>query len=401
MKNDRTINYVKIKPGQALDVIPVLTDNGWGYDKVVFSDKVDYNAIKEFSFRSNIALDEDALQRENTFVVNGRKINTTSNIKAVMHAKKEHILSKNNKYTIANLHRALYFVSKATNFKTTKFFVGVACSLETYKDKSQVEKLKEEVLKENKLEIQFEGNKVNIEIVGVSVQPETVCSAFITKVYDPTRTSALIDLGTLNSQFITLVANGAPDIANSITEDYGYHSVVEALGKEYRAKEIKRNALQIEEAIELIARAYEQIPGQVKEQIQKSYSKDNKKMTAEDIAKMEKDIERQTKKSINKYLEENDLIEEEKIINDYVINKFLKELIFGELDKLGTNMRRDKLIFTGGTSLRFKKQISEVFPKCAFVEDAFFANAKGMYARMMTDYREFLEEYSKVKVTNE
>ena len=64
------------------------------------------------------------------------------------------------------------------------------------------------------------------------------------------------------------------------------------------------------------------------------------------------------------------------------------------------NLKRDKLIFTGGTSHRFKEQVLEVFPKATFVEDPFFANAKGMYARMMSDYREFLENW-KVKIANE
>lgn len=391
MKNTKTIDDVKIKTGQALEVIPVLADNGWGYDKVVFSDKVDFNSIKEFAFKSNITMDEEAIYQENTFVVNGRKINTTSNTKAVVHAKKEHILSKNNKYTIANLHRALYSVSKATNFKTTKFFAGIGCSLDTFKDKELVEKLREEVLKEAKLEIEYEGNKVVLEIVGVSVQPETVCSAFVSKQYDPNRTCVLIDLGTLNSQLITLMANGAPDIVGSRTRDFGYHSIVTALEGEYRKSEIKRTALQIEEAIELIARGYEQIPSQVKAQIEDIYRKD-KKTTLEDKVKMEKDIEKQTKRMINKYLEENDLLKEEEIINNFVVNNFLKGIITEELNEMNTNLNRDKLIFTGGTSHRFRKQILEVFPKATFVEDPFFANAKGMYARMMNEYKLFLNE---------
>lgn len=391
MKNTKTIDDVKIKTGQALEVIPVLADNGWGYDKVVFSDKVDFNSIKEFAFKSNIAMNEEAIYQENTFVVNGRKINTTSNTKAVVHAKKEHILSKNNKYTIANLHRALYSVSKATNFKTTKFFAGIGCSLDTFKDKELVEKLREEVLKETKLEIEYEGNKVVLEIVGVSVQPETVCSAFVSKQYDPSRTCVLIDLGTLNSQLITLMANGAPDILGSRTRDFGYHSIVTALEGEYRKSEIKRTSLQIEEAIELIARGYEQIPSQVRAQIEDIYRKD-KKTTSEDKIKMEKDIEKQTKRMINKYLEENDLLKEEEIINNFVVNNFLKGIITEELNEMNTNLNRDKLIFTGGTSHRFRKQILEVFPRATFVEDPFFANAKGMYARMMNEYKLFLNE---------
>ena len=336
-------------------------------------------------------MNEEAIYQENTFVVNGRKINTTSNTKAVVHAKKEHILSKNNKYTIANLHRALYSVSKATNFKTTKFFAGIGCSLDTFKDKELVEKLREEVLKETKLEIEYEGNKVVLEIVGVSVQPETVCSAFVSKQYDPSRTCVLIDLGTLNSQLITLMANGAPDILGSRTRDFGYHSIVTALEGEYRKSEIKRTSLQIEEAIELIARGYEQIPSQVRAQIEDIYRKD-KKTTSEDKIKMEKDIEKQTKRMINKYLEENDLLKEEEIINNFVVNNFLKGIITEELNEMNTNLNRDKLIFTGGTSHRFRKQILEVFPRATFVEDPFFANAKGMYARMMNEYKLFLNE---------
>lgn len=396
MKNTKTINDVKIKTGQALEIIPVMADNGWGYDKVVFSDKVDFNSIKEFAFKSNIAMDEDAIYKENTFEINGRKINTTSNTKAVVHAKKEHILSKNNKYTIANLHRALYFVSKATNFKTTKFFAGIGCSLDTFKDANLVAKLKEEVLKEPKLKIDFEGNQVELEIVGVSVQPETVCSAFVSKEYDPSRTCILVDLGTLNSQLIVLMANGAPDIANSRTRDFGYHSIVTALEGEYRKSEIRRNALQIEEAIELIAKGYEQIPAQVRTQIEGIYKKD-KRITPEDKVKMEKDIEKQTKKMINKYLEENDLLKEEEIINNFIINEFLKKIITEELNEMDVNLKRDKLIFTGGTSHRFRQQILEVFPKATFVEDPFFANAKGMYARMMNDYKTFLKEYNTSK----
>ena len=61
MKNERTINEVKIKTGQAVEVMPVMSDSGWGYNKVVFSDKVDYNSVKEFAFKSNIAIGEDAL----------------------------------------------------------------------------------------------------------------------------------------------------------------------------------------------------------------------------------------------------------------------------------------------------------------------------------------------------
>lgn len=390
MKNDRTINDVKIKTGQAVEVIPVMADCGWGYEKVVFSDKVDYGVVKEFAFKSNIALNEDAICKENTFVVNGTKINTTSNTKAVVHAKKEHILSKNNKYTIANLHRALYFVSKATNFKTKKFFVGIGCSLDTFKDDNLVAKLKDDVMKESVLNIEYQGNKVTLEILGVSVQPETVCSAFISNEYDQSRTCVLVDLGTLNSQLITLMANGSPDVENSRTRDFGYHAIVTGLEGEYRKSEIRRNALQIEEAIELIAKAYEQIPKQVRKQVEDKYKKD-KKTSKEDIEKMEKDIEKQTKKHIASYLEENDLLREEQIINNFIVNEFLGKIIMEELNQMDVNLKRDKLIFTGGTSHRFEKQIREVFPKAAFVEDAFFSNAKGMYARMKNDYKEFLD----------
>ena len=390
MKNERTINEVKIKTGQAVEVMPVMSDSGWGYNKVVFSDKVDYNSVKEFAFKSNIAIGEDALCQENTFIVNGTRINTTSNTKAVVHAKKENILSKNNRYTIANLHRALYFASKATNFKTTKFFAGIGCSLDTFKDKDLVKKLRAEVLKEPVLNIEYEGNKVTLEILDASVQPETVCSAFVSSHYDPTRTCVLVDLGTLNSQLVTLLANGGPDIQGSRTRDYGYHSIVTALEGEYRKSEIRRNALQIEEAIELIAKGNEQISKQVRAQIEATYKSQNK-ISAEDMLKMEKDIEKQTKKHIDKYLEDNDLVEEEKIINNFMVNVFLKQIITEELNQMNVNLKRDKLLFLGGTSRRFEKQILEVFPKAVFIEDGFFANCKGMYARMKTDYSAFLE----------
>ena len=389
MKNERTVNDLKTKTGQAVEIMPVMSDCGWGYNKVVFSDKVDFNSVKEFAFKSNIMIDEDALCKENTFVINGLKINTTSNTKAVVHAKKEHILSKNNRYTIANLHRALYFASKATNFKTTKFYAGVGCSLDTFKDNKLVEKLRAEVLKEPVLNIEYEGNKVTLEILDVSVQPETVCSAFVSQHYDTTRTCVLIDLGTLNSQLVMLLANGGPDLQGSRTRDYGYHSIVTALEDEYRKAEIRRNALQIEEAIELIARGREQISKQVRAQIEATY-KSQEKISNEDMMKMEKDIEKQTKKHIDKYLEDNDLVEEEKIINNFMVNIFLKQIITEELNQMNVNLKRDKLLFLGGTSRRFEKQIIEVFPNAVFIEDSFFANVKGMYARMKTDYSAFL-----------
>lgn len=316
-KNSKTEN-VKARKGAPLKRFIVGVDSGFGRVKVAYTDRVD-GEPETFEFSSRIEIDEHDTMIENTMYINNVPYNLNSNKKAVQ----RDYLTKDNPYTIANMQRALFEIAKRTGFTTKKFVVGLGCSLDTYKDPAAREKFRELALKERILKFEHKGTKVTLEIEDIIVQPETVCSVYNVQGFNKNEINWLIDLGTQNSQIVKYFKS--PDLDNARARDFGYQSIVRALEDEYRAT---GRALD-EDRIETI-------------------------------------------------IENN---REKEFIDNYIINKFLEGTIKRELKAVKADLEMDTFIFVGGTSLRFKKQIKQVFSKALFARNPLFSNVLGMFAR--------------------
>lgn len=318
-ENNTTVeNKIKARKGAPLKKFIVGIDSGFGQVKVAYTDKVD-GEPELFTFSSRIEINEHDVIVENTMYINEVPHNLNSNKKAVQ----RDYITKENPYTIANMHRAMFEIAKRTGFTTKKFVIGLGCSLDTYRDVEVRERFRGLALKEKKVKFEYKGRKVTLEIEDVIVQPETICSVYNVQNFNKNEINWLIDLGTQNSQIVKYYKS--PDLENCRPRDFGYQSIVRALQDEYRALGKALDEDRIETIIE---------------------------------NKRDKDV-----------------------IDNYIINKFLEGTIKRELKAVKVDLDLDTLIFTGGTSLRFKKQIKQVFKKALFANNELYSNVLGMFAR--------------------
>lgn len=319
MKNQNgNLENIKARKGAPLKKFIVGVDSGFGRVKVAYTDTVNGNP-ETFEFSSRTEINEYDVMIENTMYINGVPHNLNSNKKAVQ----RDYLTKDNPYTISNMHRALFEIARRTGFRTKKFIVGLGCSLDTYRDPVARENFRQLALKDRKLKFEYKGTKVTLEIEDVIVQPETICSVYNIAGFNKSEINWLVDLGTQNSQIVKYFKS--PDLDNARPRDFGYQSIVRALQDEYRA----------------IGRAL-------------------------DEDRIETIIENGRDKEF---------------IDNYIINKFLEGTIKRELKAVKADLDLDTFIFVGGTSLRFKRQIKQVFKKALFASNPLFSNVLGMFAR--------------------
>lgn len=329
MNNNQIVN-AKSRAGAPLKTMVVGIDSGFGRVKIAYRDSLK-GAIKTDNFSSSLVIGREALDPTKTLYINGIAHDTISDEKIT----DKGFITKENDYSIANMHRALYKIYQ--NTKTTRYIVGLGCSLDTYKSKEATESLRKKALEVKELTFREPGKEeVVITIEDVIIQPETACAIFnMSKDINPNAINDIIDLGTLNSQIIRY--QKAPDIKGSRPRNFGYANIVKKISDKFR-----------------------------------SQGKDFDEKTVEYFIE---NLDEQ-----NKYIQ--------KVVNDYIINEFLKETLMNELMKSGVNLDISTLIFTGGTSARFANQIAKVFKGCKFTQNPLYASVIGMFLRTNKIYED-------------
>lgn len=329
MNNNQIVN-AKSRAGAPLKTMVVGIDSGFGRVKIAYRDSLK-GAIKTDNFSSSLVIGREALDPTKTLYINGIAHDTISDEKIT----DKGFITKENDYSIANMHRALYKIYQ--NTKTTRYIVGLGCSLDTYKSKEATESLRKKALEVKELTFREPGKEeVVITIEDVIIQPETACAIFnMSKDINPNAINDIIDLGTLNSQIIRY--QKAPDIKGSRPRNFGYANIVKKISDKFR-----------------------------------SQGKDFDEKTVEYF--------------IENLDEQNKSIQ--KVVNDYIINEFLKETLMNELMKSGVNLDISTLIFTGGTSARFANQIAKVFKGCKFTQNPLYASVIGMFLRTNKIYED-------------
>lgn len=331
MKNE--IVGAKPRLGAPLKTLVVGVDSGFGRVKVAYRDTAK-GPIKTDSFSSSIIIGKEALDISKTLYINGKPYDTASDEKIT----DKGFITKENDYSITNMYRALYEVYK--NTKTTNFVVGLGCSLDTYKSKDAIESLRKKALEVKELKFREQGKEeITLTIEDIFIQPETACSIFnMTSDVNVNAINYIVDLGTLNSQIIRY--QKAPDVAGARPRNFGYANIVKKVSDKFRA--------------------------------------------------LGKDFDERT---VEYFIENFDAQPKtiQKVINDYIIDEFLKQTLTDELIKSNVNLDIATLIFTGGTSARFATQISKVFKGCKFTQNPLYASVIGMYLRTNKLYEDILK----------
>lgn len=310
----------KARKGAPLSRHVLGADIGNGYIKVVYSNSIS-GTLEKFMLETGVDINREDEKVEDTMYINGVPHNLSCKDKTVTRG----YLTKDNEYTMVNMYRAMYEVARRTGFTTKKFVIGLGSSLDTYKDKEEKEKFRARALENKKVKIEHKGKIIELEIEDVIVQPETVSSIYNIKNFDKNEITYIVDLGTQNSQIVKYYKGVVWE--ETRPRDYGYQSILEGLQDEYR-----------------------------------------KSGKALDTDRISVNIEKGRDK---------------KLINNYVIDSFLKGVITNELKKMKADLEYDQIVFVGGTSERFREQILKVFKNAKFSEDPVFSNAIGMYMRTM------------------
>lgn len=336
MKNE-IITDAKVRVGAPLKTLVVAVDSGFGKVKIAYKDSLK-GAIKTDNFSSSLVIGREAVDPTQTLKINGIDCDTISDEKIV----DKGFITKQNDYSIMNMYRALYKVYQ--NTKTTRFIVGLGCSLDTYKSKEAIESLRDRALEKTEITFkEFGKEEVTLYIEDVFIQPESACAIFnLPSDVNNNAINYIVDLGTLNSQIIRY--QKAPDVANSRPRNFGYASIVKKISDKFR-----------------------------------SLGKDYDEKIVEHFIE---NWDEQSKAN-------------QKIINDYIIDEFLKGVLMDELIKAGVNLDVATLIFTGGTSARFANQIVKVFKDCKFTQNPLYASVVGMYMRTNKIYEEVLKNAKK------
>lgn len=336
MKNE-IITDAKVRVGAPLKTLVVGIDSGFGKVKIAYKDSLK-GAIKTDNFSSSLIINKEAVDPTKTLKINGIKCDTISDEKIT----DKGFITKENDYSIMNMYRALYKVYEHT--KTTNFVIGLGCSLDTYKSKSAVESLRDKALKKRTITFEEVGKEVvELTIEDVFIQPESACAIFnMSKDVNPNAINYIVDLGTLNSQIIRY--QKAPDVAGARPRNFGYASIVKKISDKFRSQG-------------------------------KDYNEKDVEFFIENLDVQSKNIQ--------------------KVINDYMIDEFLKEVLMNELIKAGVNLEISTLIFTGGTSARFANQIAKVFKDCKFTQNPLYASVVGMYMRTNKIYEDILKNAKK------
>lgn len=331
-KKKATSSKSKARVGRPLSVITVGGDFGFGNIKLSYTDSTD-GKIKKMCLKSAIEPDAES-ELGDTIYIGERACSLTTRNKLSDSGEKV----KDNDYTILNMWRGLFEISKATGFTVKSFVVGVGCSLDTYREKESLEAFRKNLLqnKENTVEYYWknpvtnrkEYKKVALTIKDVIPQPETLSAVYNIKGFNPNMLNVIVDLGTLNSQVVKF--QGAPDLDHAVCTDLGFDYIVEKIVSKCRAKKINVDNVTIENCIDNIEECREDIKTE---------------------------------------------------IEDYMLNTFLKDIIQKQMIKTGVDVSLAQPVFVGGTSLVFKDYILQVFPNALFPQDSLHANSLGIYER--------------------
>ena len=333
------ITDAKVRVGAPLKTLVVGVDSGFGRVKIAYKDSVK-GAIKTDNFSSSLIIGREALDPTKTLYIDEIPHDTITDEKIV----DKGFITKDNDYNITNMYRALYRVYKHT--KTTHFVIGLGCSLDTYKSKDAVESLRNRALEKRKIKFrEFGKEEVILTTEDVFIQPESACAIFnMNKDVNINAINYIVDLGTLNSQIIRY--QKSPDVAGARPRNFGYANIVKKISDKFRS-------------------------------LGKDFDEKTVEFFIENLDDQSKAVQ--------------------KVINDYVVEEFLKEVLMNELIKSGVNLEISTLIFTGGTSARFANQIAKVFKVCKFTQNPLYASVIGMYMRTNKIYEDMLKNAVKTE----
>lgn len=330
-----------VRKGAPLEKMICGIDSGFGRIKVAYKDSLK-GEIKVFNLESTIAIGEECLDIEKTIYINGVPCDTLSYNKL----SKTGNITKDNEYSITNMYRAMYELYKKT--KSTSFVIGLGASMDTYKSSDAKESLRNRALERREIKVR-EHNKeeVTLTIEDVIVQPECACSIFsMEKDVDRLDENYIVDLGTLNS--LVMPYHKVPNISDCVSREFGYDSIVKNITIKLKGKGINAKEEQVERIIE-------------------------------NLNKQEKSIK--------------------KLVNEYVITEFLQKVVQGQLKEAGYNeILGHKLIFTGGTSVRFEPHIRKVFKNAQFTKNPLYASVIGMYFRTQKQYEDSKNKPTKTEI---
>ena len=321
----------KVRRGAPLNKIVCGIDSGFGRIKVVYKDSTKGD-IKVFCLESTLTINQKCVDLEKTIYINGVPYDTLSHNKL----SKTGNITKDNDYSITNMYRAMYELYKRTKVDT--FVIGLGCSFDTYKSEEAKTNLRNRAMKKKSITVkEHNGELVTLHIEDVEIQPEGACSIYnMPKEVDRLGDNIIADLGTLNSAFTPY--HKVPHINEAHSSECGYDWIVKNLAVKFKGLGINVKEEQVERIIE-------------------------------NLSEQKKEVQ--------------------KIVNEYIINDFLKKDIKRELKEVGYNeLLGQKLIFTGGTSARFAPHIKKVFKDAIFTTNPLYASAIGMYLRTYQNYQE-------------
>ncbi len=321
----------KVRKGAPLEKMICGIDSGFGRIKVAYRDTLKGD-INVFCLDSTLTIGQECVDLDKTIYINGIACDTLSHNKLT----KTGNITKDNKYSIMNMYRGLYELYKRT--KSTRFIVGLGCSMDTYKSKDAIESLRARALELKEITIREHGQEeVTLYIEDVEIQAEGACAIFsMPSEVNRLEDNIIIDLGTLNSLFIPY--HKIPNIKDAYSSECGYDYIVKNLMVKFKGLGINIKEEQVERIIE-------------------------------NLSEQKKEVQ--------------------KIVNEYIIKDFLGTVLAKELKEAGySELLGQKLIFTGGTSARFAPHIKKVYKDALFTTNPLYASVTGMYLRTYNNYND-------------
>lgn len=319
----------KVRKGAPLEKMICGIDSGFGRVKVAYKDSIK-GEINVFCLDSTLTIGQTCVDLDKTIYIDGVACDTLTHNKLT----KTGNITKDNEYSIMNMYRALYELYKRT--KSTRFIIGLGCSMDTYKSQEAIDSLKKRAMAKAEIKVREHGKEeVTLYIEDVEIQAEGACAIFsMPKEVNRLDDNLIVDLGTLNSLFIPY--HKIPNINNAYSSECGYDYIVRNLMVKFKGLGINIKEEQVERIIE-------------------------------NLSSQKKEVQ--------------------KIVNEYIMKDFLGTVLPKELKEAGySELLGQKLIFTGGTSARFAPHIKKVYKDAIFTTNPLYASVIGMYLRTYNNY---------------
>lgn len=331
---------LEIKEGTGTMLAPAILSNdaGMGMDKYeVYIPELNGDVIKSTGHFKSAVLKGGDKMGANVININGADWSFETDGQVAY----EQSNSKDNEIHYKLTQYTMYKIYK--RFKIRNFFLCMGVDIELFLDEERKNKMIKDLMSESTIVIDDNGEKVELNILGITLKPETLSAKVLHKKFLGEGRRVIFDIGTRNMQ-ATIMQDG-----RRIEEDmnhYGYGEMVKGLLKYVNGAKINE-----------VGRTY-------------------------------------TKEELESYIQNGWLDGKNKKL-DNVVKSYIKERYSKHIIELLQSVKADvytKVLFVGGTSskifdvLKDSKVLNNYVDEIKIDENSLYTNVKSMQTLALLDF---------------